>query len=494
MRRAILGNKGVPRCDVSTLRRRCCPSLGGKRCVSNGAQGYQSFGSFHSDDVEVLIRESEDEYITPEVPFDTFRVFEWATSSAKELDFGENARSEFFIDSSWTFLNHGAFGGSLREITRYGDEWRRFCETQPLRFYDRVLLPHLVHSHRALGKFINCEPVDVVLVPNATTALNAVMRSLVQGSDDNILMLDVGYGAIKKVCETVCRGLGATADVVPISESLLSAAVDDGEPSSVDDILVGAVESSLQGNTTYKVVVLDHTTSNTGLNLPVEKIARVCKEYGCIVVVDGAHGLLARDLDMRAMAQCGVDFYAGNCHKWLASNKGLGFMWTNAKDAVKPVVISHGYDDGYLSSFMWDGCRDYSAALTLPYLLQFWDSVGQARVREYQKKILVGALRGLSDIWHDGDASQSFVVPSGSHLERFHSPLGLVRLPSRLQDPAGSADSATSKAIQDRLHHDHKIEVPVKNINGQLFCRLSAHIYNTPSEYEKLGHVLLAQE
>ena len=105
--------------------------------MSNGAQGYQSFGSFHSDDVEVLIRESEDEYITPEVPFDTFRVFEWATSSAKELDFGENARSEFFIDSSWTFLNHGAFGGALRCAYDVAERWRSLLERQPLRFFDR---------------------------------------------------------------------------------------------------------------------------------------------------------------------------------------------------------------------------------------------------------------------------------------------------------------------------------------------------------------------
>ena len=51
-----------------------------------------------------------------------------------------------------------------------------------------------------------------------------------------------------------------------------------------------------------------------------------------------------------------VDFYVGNCHKWLCSSKGLGFMCVKDIDhksknniEIVPRVISHGYGDGFLA-------------------------------------------------------------------------------------------------------------------------------------------------
>ena len=66
-------------------------------------EGYKSIGSFHSEDVDVLMTQTEDVYEVPEIPF-----------CLKQYDnrFNEN-RSDFLLDrKKWTFLNHGAFGGS----------------------------------------------------------------------------------------------------------------------------------------------------------------------------------------------------------------------------------------------------------------------------------------------------------------------------------------------------------------------------------------------
>jgi len=45
--------------------------------------------------------------------------------------------------------------------------------------------------------------------------------------------------------------------------------------------------------------------------------------------------------------------------------------------------------------------------------------------------------------------------------------------------------------LQDALYHIYKIEVPVKHLQNRLYVRISAHIYNTMEDFEKLGKALL---
>eukprot|EP00729_Bicosta_minor_P024392 gene24392-17340_t len=150
--------------------------------------GYTSIGSFHSDDIEVLQRLPAAEYAAPTVPFSTetvdasFAKLPAAAaaasppSSAPPLSFGRELKEEFFmLNKDWTF---------------------EYAEMQPLRFFDRVLLPHLTHSLRVMADFVNADPSDVVLVQNATAGMNAVLQSMAGGKGgvlqpgDRVFMLD----------------------------------------------------------------------------------------------------------------------------------------------------------------------------------------------------------------------------------------------------------------------------------------------------------------
>ena len=44
--------------------------------------------------------------------------------------------------------------------------------------------------------------------------------------------------------------------------------------------------------------------------------------------------------------------------------------------------------------------------------------------------------------------------------------------------------------LQEKLHHEYRIEVPVKCLEGRLYVRISAHVYNSIEEYEYLGETL----
>ena len=67
----------------------------------------------------------------------------------------------------------------------------------------------------------------------------------------------------------------------------------------------------------------------------------------------------------------------------------------------------------------------------------------------------------------------------------------LVSLPHALM-PAGPghATSTDAKYVQDRLHFDYQVECPVKCIDGHLYVRISAHVYNQASDYVRLAECI----
>ena len=101
---------------------------------------------------------------------------------------------------------------------------------------------------------------------------------------------------------------------------------------------------------------------------------------------------------------------------------------------LRPAIVSHGYTPGnptdmtanryamkgkLLSSYIWDGCRDYSALLTIPSAISLWhkleikaknngDNVGTnntgtiatlTTLREYNRRILQQATSMLAEVF-----------------------------------------------------------------------------------------------
>ena len=55
------------------------------------------------------------------------------------------------------------------------------------------------------GNFINCNQ-HLVLIPNATYGMNSIVRSLIQTENDDVLILDIAYGAVRLLKRYVRTG------------------------------------------------------------------------------------------------------------------------------------------------------------------------------------------------------------------------------------------------------------------------------------------------
>ena len=463
----------------------------------------KAFGSFQSEDPEQLIRVADADYCAPpRLPA--------PQRPPDDAAFGHAARAaHFLLDPSWTFVNHGAFGASCRPALEAARAWAAHAELQPLRYIDRELFPLLCHSLRRAAALVHAPPTSLALVPNATYALSSVIASVVGPMrGGSVCMLDIGYGSVQKMLRHACGeddrdGTAAGDGTCGVSESC-------GPPGSAEagsaraevrvlhvrlpcsrDELVSQVLAKLPADAS--LLVLDQVTSNTGIVMPVAEIVAGVRVRAprCIVLVDGAHSLGQLDLDLSAL-DC--DYFVGNFHKWLCSARGLGLLYARTPELaarVRAAVISHGFGNGFTSEYLWDGCRDYSMAVALPELLDWWSAGDRlARARTYCRALLVEAVALLVAAWGTRPHMAADCYANMACVE-----LPAACLPPGALAPDGSGrprcSSTHGKMLQDALHFAFRVECPVKVLDSRCYVRISAQIHNERADFEALAAAVL---
>jgi isopenicillin-N epimerase len=279
--------------------------------------------------------------------------------------------SDFLLDPDIVFLNHGSFGACPRQVFEQYQEWQRELERRPVEFLGRRIDVLLAAARAALGAYVSADPDDLVFVQNATTGVNLAAWALDLQPGDEVLTTSLEYGALDLAWEHICAHAPARYVRMPVTVPL-----DD----PVEQIWSGVTDRT-------RVLFLSHITSETAVLLPVEELSRRARERGIRTVVDGAHVPGHIPLDLRALD---VDYYAGNCHKWLCAPKGAGFLYVRRElqETIAPLVIGWGYEGEatFLARHEKQGTRDPSAFLTVPAAIEWqreheWDAV-RARCRD----------------------------------------------------------------------------------------------------------------
>jgi isopenicillin-N epimerase len=360
------------------------------------------------------------------------------------------------LDPDFVTVNHGSFGATPECVLAEQEHWRSRMEAQPTRFMGTVLPGALRDAAGPLAEFLGASGDDIAFVDNATSGCNAVLRSLSLQPDDEILVLDHGYGAVRNTVHYVTERAGARMTEAAIPFPLVT-----------PDGLLSAVATALGSRT--RLLVIDHITSGSALVMPLESIIAACHDVGVPVLVDGAHGPGHIDVDLGSL---GADWYTGNCHKWLCAPKGCAFLWTSPahQPETRPTVISHGFGKGYLQEFDWTGTRDPSAFLSIGAALDFHFHLGGPALR--QRNI-------------DLAAEAALLVARRLNTETLATKctgaMRLVRLPV-----ASGMDWASLRGKLLQAGTD----APVHAIGGALWLRLSAFAYNELEDYVRLADIV----
>jgi len=384
------------------------------------------------------------------------------------------------LDPEITFLNHGSFGACPLPVLDAQRRLREQMERQPVQFLTRDAPPLLAEARSDLGRFIGAAPEALAFVPNATTGLNAVLRSLSLAAGDELLVTDHAYNASRNALEYVAARNGARVVVVSIPFPVANA------ESICEAVLRGVTART-------RLALLDHVTSQTALVLPVGALIGELETRGVQVLVDGAHAPGMLDLDIDALAP---SYYTGNCHKWICAPKGAGFLWVreDRREGVRPAVISHGANapvprsERFRAEFDWMGTSDPSAALAVPEAIRFLGGLLPGGWEEVRARNHARALEGRRLL---ADALQ---VELPCPAEMLGS-MAAIALPASNRFPVPNRTHAFApNPLHDALLRDHRIEVPVLTdpAGKTRLIRVSAQLYNTRGDYERLAEALLA--
>ena len=383
-------------------------------------------------------------------------------TAERAIEFGHAARPLFLLEDETVFLTHGTFGAVPRAVLAAADDWRRRMEAEPVRFMARELPAALRAAAARLGRFVGARGNDLVFLDNATTAINAILRSLDLAPGDVLLTTNHVYGAVGKTLRYVAARTGAHAVEVDVPVPLAD-----------DEGVLDAIAAAWPART--RLLVIDHVASPSALVFPVERIVALAHARASRVLIDGAHAPGMLPLDIESL---GADYYVANCHKWLFAPKGCGFLWASpaVQSALHPTVISHGLGDGFLAEFDWTGTRDHSAWLAVTAALDFVEAIGPERIMAHNHALACEAAALLAGAWGTSVAGP----------DRLLGAMASIRAPGAVQ-PAAAASIGDAQRLHDHLFDHHRIEVPVIPFDGRLWIRVSAQIYNRREDYLALA-------
>jgi isopenicillin-N epimerase len=369
------------------------------------------------------------------------------------------------LDPAVVYLNHGSFGACPAAVLEAQAALRAEMEREPVDFLDGSLPTRLGAARQVLAQFLGAHASDLVFVPNATAGVNAVLRSLPFGPEDELLLTNHTYAACRKTVEYVATRTGVRPVIAQIPFPLHS-----------EEEIVAAVLSRISPRT--RLALLDHITSPTALVLPIARLVGELRARGIETLVDGAH---APGMVPLALSELGAAYYTGNAHKWLCAPKGAAFLHVrrDRQAELHPTVISHGYPGGFQAEFDWVGTFDPTPWLTIPESLRFMGGLLPGGWAELMARNHALALEGrgllLQSLGIEAPCPEALIGSMAS----VPLPPAAQTAPAARLDCKGLHDWFRERGVETWLH-----EQPLR------LLRISAQLYNEIGQYRRLCRLL----
>jgi L-cysteine/cystine lyase len=225
------------------------------------------------------------------------------------------------------YLNAGTSGPLPAEVQRAMDEQaaRELAvgRAHPAQWPET--LQRMAEARAAVAAILAADPDDIALTHSTTDGINAAVAALPWTTGDRVLTTPHEHpGGIGPLIALRDR-LGVTLELVDIG--------DGGD----EDAVVAAFGRELERP--VRAIMVSHVLWTTGAVLPVARLARLARDAGAVVIVDGAQAAGAIPVQVEAL---GADAYALPAHKWLLGPEGMGALWVRRAFAESVVPAAAG--------------------------------------------------------------------------------------------------------------------------------------------------------
>lgn len=279
-------------------------------------------------------------------------------------------------------------------------------------------------GREAVRKYINAAKREEVVFTSGTTAsVNLVANTYGErflSTGDAVLISECEHHSNIVPWQLLCERKGAELRVLPV----------DGSGAWRMDLL----DNLLDGR--VKIVAATHISNVLGIVNPVEELIAKAHAAGAVVLIDGAQGIVHRQVDVQRL-DC--DFYAFSGHKIYAAT-GIGILygkedllekmppWMGGGDMVETVTFAKTTYAPLPLKFE-AGTPNFIGGATLAPALEFAKEVINDKFAEQEEEkidYLYKNLKAISGLRLYGDGAEKIPVFSFSIEGAHHEDLALL--------------------------------------------------------------------
>lgn len=382
--------------------------------------------------------------------------------------FGHSLLKLFLLDPSYVNINHGSYGSSPKYVHEKLIQYQNRAETNPDRWFRLDVQNEMINVRKRLSEYLSCDSDDIVILDNASSAINSILKSLKFQSNETILYYNIAYGMVKLTLQYVSTEIFTQEQLIQIDL--------DRQSIQNTDLILKKTQDVINRVKNVKLIVFDHISSMPSVQFDVERMIEYYRQQNILTVVDGAHAIGAIPLNLTKL---NPDFYLTNTHKWLYTHRSSCVLYVK-KDLQKfihPIITSFGYLQSFQDEFFWLGTKDYSAYLTIPDALDFRQTIGdESSIFQYNHQLAIDAGNAMASLWNTSTLTSS---------EETISTMNNVQLPLNIQ----TLDQMNS--LYQTLVNKHNIFLVMTEFDQKFYCRISAQIYMELSDYQHVAQIVL---
>ncbi|KAH9945380.1 PLP-dependent transferase [Epithele typhae] len=427
--------------------------------------------------------------------------------------FGHELKAYFGLDEEYVNLNHGSYGSIPLPVLFAAGENALGIERNPDRFMRLEGAPLLNKAREAVAKIVNADVDDVVFVPNATVALNAVLRNFEWRDGDIIVGASTTYEAVSKTMQYLADRADpprptvaavelifpmAHTDIVAAFHTKIQALKAEHPNIRFTDVPpISPGHSPEPAKRQNKIVaVIDSIVSQPGVYLPWKEMAAVCREEGVWSVIDAAHSI-GQELDIN-LSESKPDYWLSNCHKWLFAKRACAMLYVPKRNQYmmkSSLPTSHGYvspedprfkevGTNFVEQFQWTGTSDFTPYLSVHDAIAFRTWIGgETAINTYCRQLAIDGAKRLAELMGTSVMDQSGELTLS--MSNVQLPLPVESEPGEIYKP--EVKNKIMEFLMEKLLLEWKVYASLHFYTGGWWCRCSAQVFTEMADFEYLA-------
>jgi cysteine desulfurase / selenocysteine lyase len=178
-----------------------------------------------------------------------------------------------------------------------------------------------------LGQLVGGAAADVALISGTTRGISDLALCFPWRAGERLVLFEGEFPANVSPWLRAAELFGLRVDFVPMARSV------EDEPSFLEP-LTRLLEQGV------RLVAVSAVQFQTGLTMPLARMAALCRTHGAELCVDGIQACGAVPLDVAALD---IDYLVCGSHKWLLGLEGVGFLWARPERARLLVPRTAGW-------------------------------------------------------------------------------------------------------------------------------------------------------